>query len=129
MFDLARYIGRPYEIGGRGPTSFDCAGLVIEFYRNELGIDLPPLLYGPEVTRDEMAAVADVGIRSGKWNEIERPSPGDVLVFRMFGQPTHVGVYVGGDDFLHSIEGKDSCLERVSVWRSRLVGVLRWNRR
>lgn len=129
MRDLSRYIGIPYEIGGRGPETVDCAGLVLKFYREEFGIELPPMLYDPEISREDMAALAESGIRSGEWIEIARPLPGDVLVFRMFGHPTHVGIYVGGDDFLHSVEGRDSCLERLSSWRSRLVGILRWHQR
>lgn len=129
MTDLSRYIGIPYRTGARGPDAVDCAGLVMQFYRHELGIELPAIFYGEEISREGMAAIADDGLRSGQWIKIDQPSVGDVLVFRMFGQPTHVGVYIGGDDFLHSVEGKDSCIERVSSWGSRLIGVLRWHTR
>jgi cell wall-associated NlpC family hydrolase len=126
MADLASYIGIPYRIGGRGPDAVDCAGLVMKFYREILGIELPSIFYGDEISREEMASIAEDGMASGQWAEIARPEYGDVLVFRMFGQPTHVGIYIGGDEFLHSVEGKDSCIERLSSWYARLVGVLRW---
>ena len=128
MVDLAHFIGIPYRINGRGDNGIDCAGLVMEFYRHDMGVELPALLYGDAVTREEMASLAENGMASGRWEAVETPDRGDVLVFRMYGQPTHVGVYIGDGDFLHSVEGKDSCIERLDDWRSRLVRVLRWNR-
>lgn len=126
MLNLSAYIGIPYRIGARGPDAVDCAGLVFKFYREQLGIELPQFFYGEEITREEMADIAEGSMKSGQWQKVNAPVFGDVLVFRMFGQPTHVGIYVGGDDFLHSVEGKDSCIERLSAWFPRLVGVLRW---
>ena len=129
MTDLASYIGIPYAASARGPDTVDCAGLVMLFYRQEMGIELPLAFYGPDADHEELAEVADDGMSSGQWVKVDVPQYGDVLVFRMFGQPTHVGVYIGGDDFLHSVAGKDSCIERVSSWYSRLVGILRWHTR
>lgn len=129
MADLSPYVGIPYRIGARGPDAVDCAGLVMKFYRERLGIELPDFFYGDDISREEMAGFADRGMKSGQWSLVDQPQFGDVLVFRMFGQPTHVGIYIGGGDFLHSIEGKDSCIERLSTWYARLIGVLRWYQR
>ena len=128
MTNLARFVGIPYKTGARGPDAVDCAGLVMMFYEEALGIVLPPMLYGAEITRDEIAALTDETLQSASWQHVEAAEFGDLLVFRMLGRPTHVGVYVGNGDFLHSIKGKDSCIERLSEWQSRLAGVLRWKR-
>ena len=128
MKDLSLFVGIPYRIGARGPDAVDCAGLVIKFYEEALGIVLPPILYGAEITRDGMASLARDTMQSASWQHVDEAQFGDLLVFRMLGRPTHVGVYVGNGDFLHSIEGKDSCIEKLSSWQSRLAGVLRWKR-
>lgn len=40
MIDVNEYIGKPYELGARGPDRFDCWGLVMDVYA-QLGRALP----------------------------------------------------------------------------------------
>ena len=46
----ARYIGLPFQDGGRGPHAFDCWGLVRDVYARELAVALPS--YGEISARD-----------------------------------------------------------------------------
>lgn len=88
-------MGSPYVWGGTSADGFDCSGLIQYAYRQE-GVALPrtsaqQALAGAPVARD-LAALA----------------PGDILTFA--GSPggdqvNHVGLYVGGGEFIHSASG------------------------
>ncbi len=85
MYWAEKVLGRPYQWGAAGPYSFDCSGLTMWAYRH-VGVYLPhfsggQINYGHRVSRSNL-------------------QPGD-LVF--FGSPIHhVGMYVGGGDFIEA---------------------------
>jgi cell wall-associated NlpC family hydrolase len=126
--NLSAYIGIPYEPNAKGPHAVDCCGLIQLFYRNEFNIELPEYLYPiendyksiGEMARQKLAVLYP-------WEPVADLKLGDVLVFRIFGHPIHVGMYIGDGDFLHSCRGKSSCIERLMDWNDRLVQGLRWS--
>ena len=78
-------LGSPYRWGASGPDRFDCSGLTMWAYR-KVGVRLPHHS-GSQINR-------------GKRVSRENLEPGD-LVF--FGSPIHhVGMYVGGGDFIEA---------------------------
>jgi cell wall-associated NlpC family hydrolase len=97
-------LGKPYQWGGTGPTSFDCSGLV-QWSWAHAGVHLP------RVAADQQAWAIPVPI-----SQLE---PGD-LVF--FGNPAHhVGMYVGHGlmvDAPHT--GAD--VEIAPIWWTDLAG-------
>lgn len=85
-------LGTPYRYGGTSEiTGFDCSGFISYLFREEAGIELPRStremisLDAPRVARNELA-------------------PGDLIFFndRGRGRVSHVGVYIGDGQFLHS---------------------------
>jgi cell wall-associated NlpC family hydrolase len=77
-------IGKPYVWGGTGPDGFDCSGLVMMAY-NSAGVSIPR-------TSEEQWA----------WGPKIQPGqeePGDLVFFAGLG---HVGIYVGGGQFIHA---------------------------
>ncbi len=114
-------MGTPYVWGGTGNADggFDCSGLIQYAYGTQ-GITLP------RVSRDQ----AKVGRKIGK--KLDGLRPGDILSFSTRGGPvTHVGLYVGGGQFIHSAS-RGVQLSRLSAddpygrwWYKRWVGVRR----
>jgi cell wall-associated NlpC family hydrolase len=62
------------------------------------------------------------------WYKVEKPELGDVLIFRIKGYETHCGIYLSDGDFLHSLAGRQSCIENLndSNWNRRITRMYRW---
>jgi peptidoglycan DL-endopeptidase CwlO len=78
------YIGTPYVWAGASPAGFDCSGLVMYSYA-QVGVSLPHSSYamwsiGTSVPKDQL-------------------EPGDIVFFDGLG---HVGIYIGGGEFVHA---------------------------
>ncbi len=89
VIDLAKtFLGTPYVYGGASPSGFDCSGFVYYLYQ-QFGVSLYRTAAGQAqngiiVSREEMI-------------------PGDIILFSSSGGPiTHVGLYVGDGQFIHS---------------------------
>ena len=118
-----KYIGLPYANNGRTEDGIDCWGLVRLFYKNELNIDLPSYIDEYDGPYDRNVAGA-INAYKDNWETTTTPDVGALVLFNVYGEPAHVGVYVGNGKFLHSREGKDSVIESLtgSKWSKRFEG-------
>jgi hypothetical protein len=123
-----KYIGLPYKDNGRDIDGIDCWGLVRLYYKEELNIDLPSYVdeyNGPSDTNVTRA----ISLYKDSWNKTTTPAAGDVVLFNIYGEPAHVGVYVGDNKFLHCREGRDSVVESLASvkWNKRLDGIYKYS--
>lgn len=122
-----KYVGIPYLVNGRDYSGIDCWGLVCLYYRDELGIELPSYqeaYENPAETRVEKA----ISLYKNSWNSTTTPDVGDVVLFNIYGEPRHIGIYVGNNMFLHSRDNKDSVIESLASprWASRIEGIYKY---
>ena len=90
LVKMARtFLGLPYRWGGMSERrGVDCSGLVKVLFA-KLHVELP------RSSREQ--------IQSGKEISLDQLETGDLVFFSTHGEiPTHVGVYLGNDQFLHA---------------------------
>ena len=126
--NTTKYIGIPFKGGGRELDGLDCWGLVRAFYRDELNIQLPSFDSSYNITDDQRIAELIAQYSEG-WDQVDVPVAGDVVLFKIFGEPVHLGIMLDNTQFLHIREGGDSVVENVvSVrWKKRVSGYFRYN--
>jgi cell wall-associated NlpC family hydrolase len=79
-----QFLGVPYVWGGASPSGFDCSGFVMYVYA-QVGVSLPHYT-GAQWSMGVPVAYSDL-------------QPGDLVFFDGLG---HVGIYIGGGEFIHS---------------------------
>ena len=84
-----QYLGVPYQWGGASPSGFDCSGFVY-YVLTSLGIKVSRTIT-PMYSEGRAVSKSDL-------------QPGDVVFFQNTYKEglSHVGIYVGGGQFIHS---------------------------
>ncbi len=88
--EASKYVGTDYKWGGSTPqTGFDCSGLMQWAYAQS-GVQIPRVTY--------------TQIEAANGIEVDRShlKPGDLVFFAANGDVHHVGMFLGGDKFLHA---------------------------
>lgn len=85
-----QYLGVRYVYGGSSPNSgFDCSGFIQYVYK-QYGIDLPRTAAGM--------------YQAGTYTD--HPEPGDLVFFKEGKQVSHVGIYIGDNQYIDAASGK-----------------------
>jgi peptidoglycan DL-endopeptidase CwlO len=106
--------GTPYRNGGTDPAGFDCSGLVNYVFAQN-GVRVP--------------RTVSEQYRAGRQIDPAQIEAGDLVFFSTVAPgATHVGISIGGDEFVHAPSGPGQVrVERLSAtyWASRFVGARR----
>lgn len=111
-----QYLGYKYVAGGSSPSiGFDCSGFTIYVYKH-FGISLN------RSSRDQ--------IKNGVAVSKNNLQPGDILIFNGSSNTSigHVGIYVGGNDFIHAANSREGVIITSlssSYYQKRYVGARR----
>jgi cell wall-associated NlpC family hydrolase len=118
-------VGVPFAHCGRTLGGLDCVGVVLAAYAR-VGAEIPDYRgYSRQAALNDPQAMLRPILEHFEPTTRAHMKPGDLLLFEIRGVMTHVGVYVGSNEFVHAYEGglRKVVLERLTPqWRSRLKG-------
>ena len=103
-------LGKPYVWAAAGPNSFDCSGLTMYVYA-QVGISLPHS--------------ADAQFRMGRQVNKANLQPGDLIFGGSQGYVSHVGIYIGGGNYINAPQTGDVVKVSSLASRRNYVGATR----
>jgi NlpC/P60 family len=109
-----KFIGVPYKWGGTTPKGFDCSGFLTYVFK-EYSVQLP------RTSVDQFS----------KGESVDRDSlvPGDLVFFNTNKKgPSHVGMYIGNNEFIHASSGKGVTISNLdmSYYKTKYIGAKRY---
>lgn len=118
---LSEYLGKEFEMGGRGPNNYDCYGLCIEIGRHN-GHEMPDF----RTPADWMNAYHIMTLERERFVRLEKPKPFCLVTFSMRRNlVTHVGMVIDDStQFIHIMRRQRVAIERLSsmVWKNKVEG-------
>jgi cell wall-associated NlpC family hydrolase len=106
-------IGVPYKYAGTTESGFDCSGFTAYLFA-KFNLELP---HSSKAQNQE-----------GYWIEKSDLRPGDLVFFNTDGKGvSHVGIYLGDDEFVHSASNKGVVKNKLSenYYKTRYVSARR----
>ena len=85
-----KQVGKPYVYGATGPNAFDCSGLTSYVYSHAIGKYISRTTYS-QVYQGKTVKVSTASLKKG-----------DLLFWGSKSSPYHVGIYVGGGQYVHA---------------------------
>ncbi|MDD6416201.1 MAG: C40 family peptidase [Lactobacillus porci] len=83
-------VGKRYVYGATGPNAFDCSGLTSFVYSRAIGKNISRTTF-TQVKRGKTVRVSTATLQKG-----------DLLFWGSKNSPYHVGIYVGGGQYVHA---------------------------
>jgi hypothetical protein len=123
-----KYIGIPFKSNGRDWHGVDCWGLARLVYKEEFGIELPSFTEQYYITDTPRIEELINQYKEG-WVPVQEPKCGDLILFRIFGSASHVGILVDEGRFIHSRHGYDVAIAELNStrWQHRVLGYFRYD--
>lgn len=124
------YIKIPFADHGRSREGCDCWGLARLIYKDKFNVDLPELLEYKDI-KDGCNIAKLYEEEHKNWEEIKigDEKPYDLLVFKIYGFPTHIAVVIQKGLMIHCEKGCGTHISeynREKQWSQRLKGIYRY---
>lgn len=115
------YTGTPYRHQGRSIAGVDCIGLIIRV-GEDLGYKINHEAYAYEQIPNPSVLWTGMNSNFKRQKDMQE---GDILVFRIYKEPQHMALYLGGNRMIHAYEniGKVSEHNFTPAWQKRLLAV------
>lgn len=110
------HIGVPWVLGGREHDAFDCFGLIVLYYRDVKGVELPDW----DSAEKSKRWIVDTLNAAHKtiWEVVSEPQDGDIVAaLSVHGTPFHVGLFWQGG-VLHSQYGVGCAYTSMPVFKA-----------
>jgi len=119
-------LGMQFEIGGRGPKVIDCYG-VLKFYFGEFGLNLPDYSYVEDWAGQTELYLMEYAKFFRKLSPDEELEIGDVILFNSKENPSHTGIYLGEERFIHAYEKAGTRIDSLTnrAWKGKIYGYFR----
>lgn len=115
--DFSKLIGKSY-------SDMNCWEAARSFYKTCFNLDLKH--YCEEAPEDREDIKDLIYTNMGDFSDVKGEMKfGDLLLFRVRGVESHIGVFVSPGRFFHSSKSTGSCVDRLDRWKNVLVGAYR----
>lgn len=128
IVEMMRYddlVGVPFVDGGRTRDGLDCWGLaMILLKRQGYSVSDYPIC---ATAVQEIAEALKDGSECGSYEHLDSPEYGCIVLLRLSMDvwANHVGICIGHGRFIHAYSKTGVCIDRLSRWKSRIVGYYR----
>lgn len=122
-----KYIGIPFKPNGRTEEGLDCWGLTRLIYSREYNIELPS--FSSEYVIEDNNRIKELIAQYKEgWGSKDTPAEGDVVLFRVLGDLTHMGVMISNTRFIHVREGSNTVTDDITNtrWKNRVIGFFKY---
>lgn len=120
MRSINDYLLNKHTPNGRRYPFLDCWGLVVDVYKEMLGITLNEYT---DLSQQDMSKALMYERQAGRFREVDEPRDYDVIAFFIGGRLFHVGIWLKGK-ILHTSQKKNCRYEtldyRVSLSKMRI---------
>lgn len=119
-------IGRKWVNGARGPTEFDCWGLLAYVEATYFNTQLPAFPNLDAKDETQVQSLVDKTLAAGEWIKIDQPVNGCAVAMGAALKMTHVGVYLteGYGMVLHCMENGGVICQRITTMSNYGLNVL-----
>lgn len=111
MRHINDYLLITHTPNGRQFPRLDCWGLIVDYYRENLGIILSDYT---SLDAKTMSKGLQYERQAGRFQEVQSPENNDIIAFFISGRLYHVGIYLNGR-ILHTSERKNARLEKLDA--------------
>ena len=114
--DFSKLIGLSY-------AEFNCWDVCHIFYKDFLGIELKQYYSVDPKKEDERNNLISSNV--GDFEKVIEPKFGDLILIKLNGIESHIGVFLTDVTFLHTTEKTGCIIDRTSRWVERISGYYR----